>query len=205
MRLVLVHGISNDRPKYWAWDWSRSLRGLLTEQPSEVVCISWESVHEADYAPARSARQNLLQDLGVTTNTRVLSYFEDKLRPLADSDEPVWIIAHSLGCALTYQALNYLQYARCPDLWISRLITIGSPLWLPYSRIVRRVVSLNAAMPRASKLVNVGQWIDIQGQLDAVAGFGLVKMPAATRRLHCWSHHSFGSYARSGAFRASLA
>jgi len=203
MILVLIHGISDDRDEAWSRRWLAMMRPCIDATEIDVVAISWEKLHESRYNPARSHRENLLRDLGAMTNPQVQRHLQDQLKPLEHSDSTIWIVAHSLGSALAYQALDWFQYGRS-QLYVQRFITIGCPLWIPYSRITRRLTSLNVVMPRSVPLMNVGRWINVAGYLDCVAGFGIVKLPTADQHVRCWSSHSVECYARARQFREVL-
>ena len=200
MILVFIHGISDDRDAAWAGRWRVMIRPLIDADVVDVVSVSWEKIHETKYNSARSHRENLLQDLGALTNQQVHAHLHQKLQALENKDQPIWIVAHSLGSALAYQALDYLQYGRAPGLFVERLITVGCPLWIPYSRITKRLTSLNVVMPLSSKLTNVGHWVNVAGRIDPVAGFGIVKIPPADRHITCLSSHSMRCYVGTEGF-----
>jgi len=203
MILVLVHGISDDRDEVWSRRWLAMMRPMIDASIVDTLAISWEKIHESRYNPARSHRENLLRDLGALTNPQVQRHLQDQLRSLEGSNSTIWIIAHSLGSALVYQALDWFQFGQS-ELYVQRLITIGCPLWIPYSRITRRLTSLNVVMPRAVPLTNVGRWTNVAGRLDCVAGFGIVELPTTDEHVRCWSSHSVECYAKTRQFREVL-
>ncbi len=203
MILVIVHGISSGLDDDWSNRWLSMIRPHVNASVIDVMAISWERVHESSYDPARSNRENLLQDLGALTNSAVLNHLTDRLRALEHTESTVWIIAHSLGSALAYQALDWLQLQGSP-LFVRRFITIGSPLWIPYSRTIRYLSFLNVAMARARKLVNVHHWFNLAGRFDPIAGCGLVRLPMAHYNFRCWCRHPFEHYAEKREFRKIL-
>lgn len=212
MRIIMIHGISNDRPKSWADDWEKAIEAIIPGQVDEYHPIYWEEIHSRRYDPAQSARQNYLQDLGALTNQAVMGHLVDELSKFLNCEHQgrQFIIAHSLGSALAYQALDRIQI-REPNVFFHRFITVGSPLWIPFSWTVKRLALLNIVMAPPGKLVNLREWCNIQGRCDVVAGFGLVPVKPASVNWKCWSggwklwkSHSFESYAKTHAFREAL-
>ncbi len=204
MNLVFVHGIADGIENGWERNWFAMVRPHLRREIESInfFGISWERIHESRYDPTQSSRRNLLQDLGALTNPEVHLHIEARLKSIEDSIEATWIIAHSLGTALTYQALESLRIQKSP-LRVQKFVTVGSPLWIPYSWITRKLTALNILMPRAKPLLNVRGWWNLAGRYDPIAGFGFRGLPPALNK-RCWSRHPFEHYAQTKEFRKIL-
>lgn len=89
----------------------------------------------------------------------VRGLFRDVLR---DHDEPAILIAHSLGSVIAYDVLR--EY---PDLDVSGLVTLGSPLSLDYfrARLARPGESGNK-LPVPPMLA---EWVNVYSEMDPLA------------------------------------
>lgn len=204
MNLIFVHGIADHLDPEWAQRWYSLVQPHIRKSVNSLSYqgISWEDIHESRYDATSSSRQNLLQDLAAIHNPAVHIHIVDRLKLVENSIEATWVIAHSLGSVLAYQALESLRIQKSP-LRVQKFVTVGSPLWIPYSWVVRKLTALNILMPRAKPLSNVRGWWNLAGRYDPIAGFGLRGLPPSLNK-RCWSRHPFEHYAQTKEFRKIL-
>lgn len=86
---------------------------------------------------------------------------KEKLRPLAGTGDRCALITHSWGTVVAYDALLDLA-TEIPDLPITDLITLGSPLWL-----VRRLLQDSSGR----KPPQTATWLNIHAERDPVGSY----------------------------------
>ena len=86
----------------------------------------------------------------------------------ATADDPVIVVAHSMGANIVYDALSHF----CPDVQVETLITVGNQIgWFEEMKLFAasdRSIP-NPQQPRALKLRNVGRWLNIIDASDYLA------------------------------------
>ncbi|MGW4894851.1 hypothetical protein ACWEQL_21665 [Kitasatospora sp. NPDC004240] len=115
---------------------------------------------------------------------------------------PRVVVAHSLGSVVTYEALHAF-----PELEVELLVTLGSPLGLPF---VTRKLEPGPRAGRAPRPSGVGRWVNIADVGDLVAlppelgGAFPVDRHAATN-IGAVDFHTLGGYLANGLPAAALA
>jgi hypothetical protein len=87
--------------------------------------------------------------------------FKQKLRPLADDDVAISVIAHSWGTVVAYDSLIDLA-TELPSLRVANLFTLGSPLWL-----VRWLLDESSGR----KPEQLGFWMNVHARGDLVGSW----------------------------------
>jgi pimeloyl-ACP methyl ester carboxylesterase len=101
--------------------------------------------------------ENYFRD--ATTRDAVRGLFRDVL---ANHDEPTILVAHSLGSVIAYDTLR--EY---PELDVSGLVTIGSPLSIDhFRRSLARTDEKAGNLPVPSMLA---KWVNVYSELDPLA------------------------------------
>lgn len=93
--------------------------------------------------------------------TAVKEKVKEQLRPLAGSNTPISIIAHSWGTVVSYDSLLDLQ-VELPNLKVVNLFTLGSPLWAVRSFLDDR------SGRKPGQLTN---WVNIHARGDLVGSW----------------------------------
>lgn len=96
-----------------------------------------------------------------SVRTAIKEKAKEVLRPLADAQTSVSIIAHSWGTVVSYDALLDLE-VELPRLKVANLITLGSPLWM-----VRRLLEDRSGR----KPGQTARWINIHARGDLVGSW----------------------------------
>jgi hypothetical protein len=119
------------------------------------------------------------------------------------SQRPQIVIAHSLGSVVAYEALWHN-----PDLQVGRLITIGSPLAMPFTVVER--LDPHPATGRGTRPPTVGTWINIADRGDIVAiprpftDWFEVDRNVDDLNFHWLDFHSVENYLRTPAVTAAI-
>ncbi len=182
MKILYIHGIAKQLPpkalKY-VWDYAR----IKKDDPNSIMCywsdvvhpdIQMDNLHGFLASPLDQLNSQTLKAFTSTFLTDVEAYFfnqekrnqiKRRFRALLDAyfDEPLVIVAHSLGSVIAYEVLSeYLG----EDLDIPMFVTIGSPLGID---VLKSQLKIDLESDTLTKPWCVKKWHNFSDPFDIVA------------------------------------
>jgi hypothetical protein len=144
--------------------WRDRIRTELGDETGDV--IDWFKAHGAPGLLGAAALERHAQDLHIYyTDDGRRGLLRRHLRDLLidHAGKRICLIAHSMGSIVAYDVLRLIGDER-PDFTIEHLVTIGSPLGLPYVR--RKIIQEHRAARTPSV---VRRWTNLADRWDRIA------------------------------------
>ncbi|MEW2373402.1 hypothetical protein AB0940_29120 [Streptomyces sp. NPDC006656] len=130
---------------------------------------------------------------------------DEAARDAAERDEPLVVLAHSMGGNIVYDVLSHFR----PDVRVDLLVTVGTQVGL--FEELKLFASSNATLPnqhqsKVPALPNVGRWLNVLDRSDPLAfAAGPVFEGAEDLVFRTGAWWAHGAYLTSSDFHARLA